>query len=147
MLLQIRNNTLVPSARERQNISAETAFTHTHTQSSERMCMYVRLYRSLFQSHGHAQPVSLSLRPTASYFVRFNTFVIMNLCKICCVHQCDNVRLLDYIWQSMCTGPTNNRKNQAAITTDNTYTVDRIWTRFNPIENYIIGKCDYKKKC
>lgn len=34
-------------------------------------------------------------------------------------------------------------KADAAITTDNTHTVDRIWTRFNPIENYIIGKCDY----
>lgn len=39
-------------------------------------------------------------------------------------------------------GP-DERQSQAAITTDNTHTLDRTWTRFNPIENYIIGKCDY----
>lgn len=34
---------------------------------------------------------------------------------------------------------------RAAITTNNMHTVDKTWTRFNPIENYIIGKCDYGK--
>lgn len=126
LLLQIRNNTLV-LCRARKHTIAEITFAHTHyvhmhiyAHKLELQQMYLFLISNTRFSFNPtwfacwiSAYLSLSLCAQTHHSIcLFNTFEIMNLCGICCVHQCDNALLLDYNWQSMRTISMNERKSQ-----------------------------------
>lgn len=138
-------------------------YTHTNWSYSKCISFWFRMHGSLSIQSGshvafqliylfrsvpkHTIPFAYLILLRLWIFVEYVVFInaTMHYCWITIDNRCARSR-----WTSE---RARERKREcmykstyiAAITTNNMHTVDKTWTRFNPIENYIIGKCDYGK--